>query len=452
MMSPIQIVSGIMPGKIKSVKWRRWGVVVAASALAASCVNTKFKTNEPLRGFIVADEPRAAQIGRDMLEAGGNAADAAAAAIMTMTATLPSRVGLAGGGVCLTFDAATKKTQTLDFLPRAAGGTAAAPGLLRAVAVMHARGGKLRWETVAVAAEQEAYRGAEVSRSLAADVKAAGSAAPAGAPGEGGLWVQTELGAVLSQTRRVGIGAFYGGPVGAALAQATGSTPQAVSAYRPEWRETVSSPEDYYEMHFPVLPEGPSAQTTLAAWKAGENARPEARVAAMLDYLRVNAGGSSAVIGSGSGPAPAAAVLAIDGKENAVACALTMGGLFGTGRVAPGTGVYIAKPVHNAGFGLPLLFTNHIVGRTRVGVVGVAQPGDVGPAGHAAALGVALPAVFDEAKAPELIAARPAGYPGRVAAVTCQPAKENLLKICQPGTDPRGPSLSYVIETDPKEQ
>lgn len=446
-----------------SENWRRWGarwcLIAAGGALLASCVNAKFKTNEPLRGFVVADEPRAAQIGRNMLESGGTAADAAAAMIMTMTATLPSRVGLAGGGVCLAFDAAAKKTQTLDFLPRSAGGGGAAPGLLRAVSALHARGGKLRWEKVAVAAEQEAYRGVEVSRSLAQDVKAAGGAAPSSIPAEGGLWVQTELGALLSQTRRSGIGAFYNGPVGAALAQTAGLSPQAVAAYRPEWRDTASTGFDYYELHFPVLPEGPSGQTLLAAWAAGDKAKPEARVAAALDYLRQNAGGgSSAVIGSGQGSggmsatAPAAAVLAVDGKENAVACALTMGGLFGTGKTAPGTGVLIAKSAHNANFGLPVLFTNHIVGRTRFAAVGVSQPGDVGPAGAAAAFGVALPGVLDGEKAPDLIAARPASYPGRVAAVTCQPATENLLKICQTGTDPRAPALAFVIETDPKEQ
>lgn len=444
---------------ITSIIRRRQGVFLLAAAAALSgCVNAKFKTNEPLRGFVIADEPRAAQIGRDMLESGGTAADAAAAMALTMAATLPSRAGLGAGGVCLVFDAAEKVTRTLDFMPRPAapGSAVAAPGLLRAMAVLHARGGKLRWERVAVAAEQEAYRGVEVSRALAADVKAAG-AAPFPIPAEGGHFVQTELGATLSQARRAGLGSFYGGTVGAALAQAAGMTTQTLAGVRPEWRDTVKTGFDYYELHFPVTPEGQSGQAMLAAWSAGDKAKPEARLSAALEALRRASGGSAAVIGAhpasgGGAAAPGAAVLAVDGKENAVACALTMGGLFGTGRVVPGTGVVPAKPVSGTGFGMPVLFTNHIVGRTRFAAVGTAQGGEALPAGPASALAVALPGLLDEGKAPEIIAARPAELPGRIAAVTCQPAQENLLKICQTGTDPRVPSLAYVIETDPKEE
>lgn len=443
---------------ITSIIRRRQGVfLLAAVAALSGCVNAKFKTNEPLRGFVIADEPRAAQIGRDMLEGGGSAADAAAAMALTMAATLPSRVGLAGGGVCLVFDAAEKTTRTFDFMPRPAapGGGVAGPGLLRAMAVLHARGGKLRWEKVAVAAEQEAYRGVEVSRALAADVKAAG-AAPFPIPAEGGQFVQTELGATLSQARRVGLGAFYGGAVGGALAQAAGVSPQVIANWRPEWRDTVKTGFDYYELHFPITPEGPSGQAMLAAWAAGDKAKPEGRLAAALEGLRRAVGGSAAVIGAesanrGGAAAPGAAVLAVDGKENAAACALTMGGLFGTGRMVPGTGLITAKPVSGTGFGMPVLFTNHIVGRTRFAAVGTAQGGEALPAGPASALAVALPALLDGGKAPDIIAARPSELPGRIAAVTCQPAQENLLKICQAGTDPRVPSLSYVIETDPKE-
>jgi len=36
---------------IMSQKWRRWGAIAMTSALLGSCVNAKFKTNEPLRGF-----------------------------------------------------------------------------------------------------------------------------------------------------------------------------------------------------------------------------------------------------------------------------------------------------------------------------------------------------------------------------------------------------------------
>src|SRR3546814_17450975 len=44
---------------------------------------------------------RSVTIGRDVIGNGGSAADAAVAMYFAMTVTLPSRVGVAGGGVCV---------------------------------------------------------------------------------------------------------------------------------------------------------------------------------------------------------------------------------------------------------------------------------------------------------------------------------------------------------------
>ena len=64
-------------------------------------------------GAVAADDPRAAQIGRDILRRGGTAADAATAMYFVMVATLPSRVGLGAGGACLIRDG--DSTAVLDF-------------------------------------------------------------------------------------------------------------------------------------------------------------------------------------------------------------------------------------------------------------------------------------------------------------------------------------------------
>ena len=62
---------------------------------------------EGLLGGIVATEPRAAVVGRDVLGAGGTAADAVVAAYFSMAVAFPAGAGLGGGGACLIADFAT---------------------------------------------------------------------------------------------------------------------------------------------------------------------------------------------------------------------------------------------------------------------------------------------------------------------------------------------------------
>src|SRR5262249_48757175 len=126
-------------------------------------------------GAAVADEPRAAVIGRDVLGANGTAADAAVAMYFTLAVTLPSSAALGGGGICLAHDHEKKETLALDFLPRAApGGGVALPGNARGMAALHARYGRLKWSQLVSPAENLAAAGTPASRALAREVATAG--------------------------------------------------------------------------------------------------------------------------------------------------------------------------------------------------------------------------------------------------------------------------------------
>ncbi len=73
-------------------------------------------------GMVVAQEAVAAEVGRDILEAGGNAVDAAAAVAFALAVTLPRAGNLGGGGFMLVHDAASGETKAIDYREMAPAG------------------------------------------------------------------------------------------------------------------------------------------------------------------------------------------------------------------------------------------------------------------------------------------------------------------------------------------
>ena len=183
-------------------------------------------------GGVAADEPRAALVGRDVLSAGGTASDAAVAMYFTLAVTMPSAASLGGGGVCMVHDAESQETQVLDFLamaprdiPGSASRPSAIPGNPRGFYALHAKYGELRWESLISPAGNLARFGAPISRALAHDINAVGSALhtdrefmkifssveSGGMVQEGEIIRQLELSAILTQMVSKGQGEFYGG-------------------------------------------------------------------------------------------------------------------------------------------------------------------------------------------------------------------------------------------------
>lgn len=244
-------------------------------------------------GGVATDEPRAALVGREILSAGGTAADAAVAVSLALSVTLPSSAGLGGGGVCVVHDVKSKRTETLDFqaatpgrmLPTAVH-PVAVPGFIRGIGALNAKYGRLQWAQLITPAEQLARFGNQVSRAFANDLRRAAPATladpgmrkifAAGKDGtaikEGDYLKQLDLSSVLGRLRARGAGDFYVGLAArqfiAAVANAGGSLNlEDMRAFSPQWRPTIKIPYiKNANFHFPTPP-GPAG--VLAAQMMG---------------------------------------------------------------------------------------------------------------------------------------------------------------------------------------
>ncbi|MBI1209052.1 MAG: gamma-glutamyltranspeptidase [Azospirillum sp.] len=444
--------------------------------LLAGCVTKDYKPTAS--GWVAADEPRAALIGRAVMASGGNAIDAATAMGTVMAATLPSRVGYGGGGVCLIHDPKTKRVTTLDFLARpGAPGRPLVPGLARGLFALQASGGRLRWERLVTYAETLARGGVPVSRAFARDLAAPGVAArlaadPAarrlffaadGRPlGEGDRLVQPELASFVAALRDGDAGAVYSGPLAPLLESGLGLTTAELRGYFARDLATVSIALGRDDLHFPVL--ALSAVDPAATWQTLKDGRDDAWAAHLIAALKARAQ---------SGPASAAAgLIAVDPFEQAVACTFSLGDLFGSGRMVPGTGLFAADGSGEASIGGPVLAVNSAVHTTSLAASGAAI--GYGEEGKGAALAAVIAATYHalerERDAGEAVAAGrvalgpgggvvaeptldpaaaaalvPAGgHPqavsalGRVNLLVCRTSRMTGDKTCTVASDPRG--------------
>ncbi|MEE8394121.1 MAG: gamma-glutamyltransferase [Rhodospirillales bacterium] len=288
--------------------------VILALLVAASCSSddeTPQGTIGYVEGFIggiAADEPRAALIGRDILSAGGSAADAAAAVYFTLAVTMPSSASLGGGGVCVIHDSPSKTTQTIDFLARApaaigpaASRPSAVPGNVRGFFALQSKYGRLRWEQIISPAENLARFGNQISRAFAHDLaplkealmaeretmRIFGAKDRGGLAGEGDFIVQLDLAAVLGRLRVQGPGDFYNGRFTPQLVAAVNETGGSLSVedmrrFSPVWRDTVKVKFGNLTAHFapPPAAAGVVAAEMWAMLVGGgdyEDASPEER-------------------------------------------------------------------------------------------------------------------------------------------------------------------------------
>lgn len=378
-----------------------------------------------------ADESRAAEIGREILLAGGNATDAATAMYFALAVTLPSAASLGASGACIVHDDKTKKAEAFVFPPIAAPGAVkgtpfSVPGGVRAITLMHVRHGQLRWEQTVAPAERLARLGVPVSRALARDLQAGGallgSDAEArrifGSAGEGTLLTQPDLATVLGGIRQRGGGEFFQGALARTfseqVSQAGGSLP--VDTLRnsiPIATDPVSV--SHYRSRAYAAPAPAAGAAALAGWQGSQP------------------GGSTPADSGGF-----AGFAAVDGKGGAAACEMSMGQLFGARVVVPGSGIMLGSPNPEAASVSPFIIANPGNGEfTFAGAGG-------GAATAAQAVGFVAREVIDGGKPLATVLANRRGQGGFVNAIACPSGLRGGSDTCRAAADPAGAGLSAV--------
>ena len=347
---------------------------------------------------------------------------------------------------------------------------------------------------------------------------------------EGDVFRQVELAAVLAQIRLKGAGALYTDQLAARLAEAAQSigaplTPEALRGAAPAFRDTTRIGFGNHSLHvsqppaaggvvtaalLQMLTEGHAIESVPAEerahlfaeasarafidrdrWMAedGSSREPAAalvsleRAESLMDGYKADvatagadAGATSAQMGSPPENPWATGFVVVDNAGAAVACNITMNDLFGSGRMAPGTGIILAPAPRERPGSIalgPMIMANEQTGR-----VFYAAAASGGPTAPTAMAGVFLRAavegqsletaieakrlhhngvpdiVFHEAgESDETLTAltqrkhtvREAGILGRVNAVWCPGGLPTRPETCEARSDPRANGLATIL-------
>ena len=265
------------------------------SVMAALCLGTLFagsaeaeqgsRFREAVRseggGVIASESPAASQVGLSVLDAGGNAVDAAVATTFALGVARPQSCGIGGGGF-MVYRGADGETAALDFRERAPGAikpdtftgdglfttytgrtTVGVPGTVAGMQAALDRYGTVELSETIAPAESLAREGVEVQPSVSEEMAANAERLkpfPAAADqflvdGEepyavGSTLVQPELADTLSILAEQGPDAFYEGPIAEEIVRAMESPSdlpgnqgllvrEDLASYEAVWREPL---------------------------------------------------------------------------------------------------------------------------------------------------------------------------------------------------------------------
>ncbi len=347
----------------------------------------------PTRGGVVAAQhKRAAEVGAAILEAGGDAIDAAIATSFAIGVVEPWMSGVAAGGCMVLWRAAEGKAYVVDYGMRSPGSlnpsdypivggeapdlfawprvkddrnvqgatAVAVPGVVAGMGLAHERFGRLPWRDLVAPAVQLAKEGmlldwfgglqiASNARFLALDKDAAALFLEEGkwAPISG--WTaltekrleQDRLASTLEAISREGAKAVYGGDVGAALAkdvQAKGGC-LAVSdfeAYRAHIAEPIEVP--YHGGRIFAAPGMTGGPALASAFQR----LTEVRKPTYVDYARtLEHAWRERLASSGDRESCTTHFSVVDRHGNLCAVTQTLLSIFGSRVISPSTGVLL---------------------------------------------------------------------------------------------------------------
>jgi gamma-glutamyltranspeptidase/glutathione hydrolase len=380
----------------------------AAGILFVTACSSSDSGNAPLGGgYVVGDEPFAVKSAAAILAQGGSAADAATTMYFSLAVTYPVAAGLGGGGMCVVHDQATGRNEVFNFLARdsASGGAFAVPGNVRGFAALQAAYGRLPWQRDVSPGEGFAAAGFPISRALAdrltesQDVIRLDAGLAAEFLNESGqvrsadaMVSNPALAGTLANIRMLGPDGFYRGDLAnkiAAYSSAQGGalTTAELDAYSVDRLAPRAVPLGSEVGYLPPDRIGAGAFTTSLLSRLIDS---QGNITAGDQAATATASATKATLDQfGIAALPrdlgATGFAAVDNSGQAVACAVTMNGPFGSGHTVPATGVTLARAPSAGQTGIAAAFLTPVIATNgQDGSVTLAGAGAGGPNGTAA--------------------------------------------------------------------
>jgi gamma-glutamyltranspeptidase/glutathione hydrolase len=325
------------------------------------------------RAMVATSHPLATRAGLRALERGGNAADAALAAAAVLCVAEPMSTGIGGDAFALVWREG--KLEGLDAAGPAPLGaipltpveeqgprSVTVPGAVAGWAALAERHGRLGLDACLADAIEAAEQGVAASVRVAESWAASGGPEELGSPPRvGEMFRQPELAATLRAIAKLGAAAFYEGPVARAIASASWLEEEDLAAFAPRWVEPLRIGYRGHEVvELPPPTQGVAALeglgllersspslssqiqcVRLALEDALTQVRDEADVTGLLEPAYLDARRRQTAAPVAEPPAGTVYLCAVDEDRMAVSFIQSLFESFGSGVVAPGTGVVL---------------------------------------------------------------------------------------------------------------